>query len=168
MKMVLLALGAAGLLASAAQAQSPVTLTVATGSRGYAVPWDFGGISIFTRAQRPNHRGVPGNLFSGTNSQLITLFTNSGIHHLRLGATASAESTTNLEPADIDNLFAFARAAHIKVIYSLHQRDGAATAKYVWDHHRPYLDRFALDNEPDGRVLKEPKSNLERYLANWR
>ncbi len=168
MKMIILAVGAAGLLACAALAQSPVTLTVATESRGYAVPWDFGGVSIFTRAQRPNHRGISGNLFSGSNTQLITLFKNSGIHHLRLGATASSEATTNLEPADIDSLFAFARAANIRVIYSLHQRDGAATAKYVWDHYRPYLDCFALDNEPDGRVLKEPKTNLEQYLANWR
>ena len=159
---------AAGLLATAALAQSPVTLTVATKSRGYAVPPDFGGVSIFTRAQRPNHRGVPGNLFSGTNTQLITLFKNSGIHHLRLGATASSEGTTNLEPTDIDNLFAFARAADVKVIYSLHQRDGAATAKYVWDHYRPYVDHFALDNEPDGRVLKEPRSNLGDYLVKWR
>ncbi len=168
MKGISLAVGAAGLLASATLAQSPVTLTVATDSPGHAVPWDFGGVSIFTRVQRPNHRGVPGNLFSGTNTQLITLFKNSGIHHLRLGATASSEATTNLEPADIDSLFAFARAANIKVIYSLHQRDGTATAKYVWDHYRPYLDCFALDNEPDGRVLKEPRTNLEKYLANWR
>ena len=168
MNLRFLAVGAVGLMAFAAQAQSPVTLTVATESRGHAVPWDFGGVSIFTRAQRPDHRGVPGNLFSGTNIQLITLFKNSGIHHLRLGATASSEATTNLEPADIDNLFAFARAANIRVIYSLHQRDGAATAKYVWDHYRPYLDCFALDNEPDGRVLKEPKTNLEKYLANWK
>jgi hypothetical protein len=168
MNIMSLAVGATGLLALTALAQSPVTLTVATDSRGYAVPRDFVGVSIFTRAQRLNHRGIPGYLFSGTNIQLITLFKNSGIHHLRLGATASSEGTTNLEPADIDSLFAFARAANIKVIYSLHQRDGAATAKYVWEHYRPYLDSFALDNEPDGRVLKEPKTNLEQYLANWK
>lgn len=168
MKLLFLAVGAAVLSASAAVAQSAVTLTIATESRGYAVPSDFGGVSIFTRAQRPNHRGVPGNLFSGANTQLLTLFKNSGIHHLRLGATASGENTPNLEPSDIDSLFAFARAANIKVIYSLHQREGAATAKYVWDRYRPYLDCFALDNEPDGRVLKEPKTNLEEYLENWR
>ncbi len=166
--MLFLVVGATVLLATDIPAQSPVTLTVATESRGYAVPPGFAGVSIFTRAQRPNHRGVPGNLFSGTNAQLITLFKNSGIHNLRLGATSSSEGTTNLEPADIDNLFAFARAANIKVIYSLHQRDGATTAKYVWNHYRPYLDCFALDNEPDGRVLKEPSTNLEKYLANWR
>lgn len=168
MKMTSLAAGAACLLGFSAGAESPVTLTVATESRGYAVPWDFGGVSIFTRAQRLNHRGVPGHMFSGSNTQLVTLFRNSGIHHLRLGATASSEATTNLETADIDSLFAFARAANIRVIYSLHQRDGAATAKYIWEHYRAQLDCFALDNEPDGRVLKEPKTNLENYLANWR
>jgi hypothetical protein len=67
-------------------------------------------VSIFTGTQVRDHRGVPGNLFSGRNSQLITLFKNSGIHHLRLGATGSPTShTPNLDHADIDSLFAFAK-----------------------------------------------------------
>jgi hypothetical protein len=55
--------------------QEPVTLTIDLQSRGYEIPAYFAGVSIFTRTQERDHKGVPGNLFSGTNRQLITLFT---------------------------------------------------------------------------------------------
>lgn len=100
-----------------------------------------------------DHKGVPGNLFSGSNTQLITIFKNAGLRHLRLGATGSANSgAQNLNHADIDALFAFAKAADIKVIYSLHYAEGVATAEYVWENYRPYVDCFAFDNEPDNRL----------------
>jgi hypothetical protein len=67
-----------------------VSLTIDTQSLGYEIPRDFAGVSIFTGTQVRDHKGVPGNLFSGSNTQLITLFRNSGVHHLRLGATGSA------------------------------------------------------------------------------
>src|SRR6266699_2441060 len=144
---------AGGLLGGTVLAQSPVTLSIDTRSPGDAIPDDFAGVSIFTRTQVRDHRGVPGNLFSGTNAQLIALFKNTGLHHLRLGATGSPTSgATNLSHADIDNLFAFAKATDIKVIYSLHFADGPATAKYIWDRYRAYLDYFAFDNEPDSRL----------------
>lgn len=140
--------------AAFAQSPSPVTLTINTQSPGYQIPDDFTGVSIFTGTQKLGHRGSSGNLFSPSNTQLITLFKNSGIHHLRLGATGSTRSDSpNLDDSDIDSLFAFAKATDIKVIYSLHAMNGPATAKYVWDHYRPWLDCFAFDNEPDGRAL---------------
>src|SRR5215471_10024457 len=120
------------LLTSAARG-AEVTLTIDTQSLGYEIPRDFAGVSIFTGTQVRDHKGVPGNLFSGSNTQLITLFKNTGIHHLRLGATGSANSgSRNLSHEDIDALFAFAKATEIKVIYSLHYADGVETAKYVW------------------------------------
>jgi len=142
-----------GLLAFATWGQETVTLTINPQSRGYEIPPDFAGVSIFTGTQARDHKGVPGNLFSGTNTQLITLFKNAGLHHLRLGATGSAGSgSQNLSQEDIDALFAFAKATEIKVIYSLHFAEGVATAKYVWDNYRPYVDCFAFDNEPDNRL----------------
>lgn len=166
----------AGLLAvvvAPIMAQSPITLTIDTQSRGHdAVPADFGGVSIFTGTQASGHHGVPGNLFSATNTQLITLFKNSDIRHLRLGATESMGSNApNLDHADIDALFAFAKATGIRIIYSLHALDAPATAKYVWDNYRPYLDRFAFDNEPDNLKLGGSGTavgNYENYLANWK
>lgn len=162
-----------GLAVQPALAQSPVTLTVDTQVRGHnAVPADFGGLSIFTGTQVLGHRGVSGNLFSARNTQLITLFQNSGIHHLRLGATGSFSSKEpNLDHADIDSLFAFAKGTGINIIYSLHARDGVTTAKYVWNKYRQYLDCFAFDNEPDNLKLGGSGTavgNYDNYLTGWR
>ena len=149
-------------------AQSPVTVSVDTQSPGQTVPRDFVGVSIFTQTQARDHKGVPGNLFSGTNFQLITIFKNAGLHHLRLGATGSSSSDMkNLDRHDIDSLFAFAKATDIKVIFSLHAADADATAKYVWDNYRPYLDYFAFDNEPDGHVDRATAKG-SNYFADWR
>ncbi|HEV2319351.1 MAG TPA: glycosyl hydrolase family 79 C-terminal domain-containing protein [Verrucomicrobiae bacterium] len=158
--------------AASAQSPSPVSVTINTQSLGYQIPDDFTGVSIFTETQKLGHRGSHGNLFSAANVQLVTLFKNSGIHHLRLGATGSACSDApNLDDADIDSLFAFAKATDIKVIYSLHALNGPATAKYVWDHYRPWLDCFAFDNEPDNRALGggsgAEAGNFEGYMSEW-
>jgi hypothetical protein len=159
------------LLATAGIGQE-VTLTVDPGSDGYEIPQDFVGTSIFTGTQVRDHKGVPGNLFSGANTQLITLFKNAGIRHLRLGATGSANSRSrNLSHEDIDALFAFAKATNIKVIYSLHYADGVATAKYIWANYRPFVDCFAFDNEPDGRLeggSGAAEDNPKDYFTTWR
>jgi len=153
-------------------AQESVTLKIDSRSDGYEIPPDFAGVSIFTGTQVRDHKGVAGNLFSGTNGQLITLFKNAGLRHLRLGATGSATSgTQNLNHQDIDALFAFAKATDIKVIYSLHFADGVATAKYVWDKYRPYVDCFAFDNEPDNRLeggSGAAVGNGNNYFTIWR
>src|SRR5579863_6980666 len=70
-----------------ALADSPITLTVDTHSRGYRVAGDFCGLSFGAVAELPGHGGISGLLFSPTNSQLIALFTNSGIRNLRLGGS---------------------------------------------------------------------------------
>jgi hypothetical protein len=168
MKLTPALIAAVCLLSLPAFAQSPVTLYVNTQSLRNPIPRDFVGISMFTGTQVRDHRDVSGNLFSGTNTQLITLFKNAGLHHLRLGATGSSSAgTQNLTHEDIDSLFAFAKATDIKVIYSLHGEEAATTAKYVWDNYRPYLDCFAFDNEPDGH-LDKPTANASNYFADWR
>lgn len=168
MKLIFGALAVACLLPFTTFGESSVTVTVDTQSPGRAVPRDFVGVSIFTQTQVGDHNGVSGNLFSGTNYQLITLFKNSGLHHVRIGATGSSSSNSkNLGQQDIDSLFAFAKATDIKVIFSLHAADAAATAQYVWTHYRSYLDCFAFDNEPDGRIDKATP-NGSNYFADWR
>jgi hypothetical protein len=148
------------------------TLNIDRQSNGYEIPRDFAGVSIFTGTQVRDHKGVPGNLFSGTNTQLITLFKNTGIRHLRLGATGSANSgSRNLSHEDIDALFAFAKATDIKVIYSLHYAEGVETAKYVWANYQPYVDCFAFDNEPDNRLeggSGAAAENPKDYFTTWR
>jgi hypothetical protein len=165
-------IGICVLASFAAHAQEPATVTIESQPHGYEIPADFAGVSIFTGTQVRDHKGVPGNLFSGSNTQLITLFKNAGLHHLRLGATGSPKSgSKNLSHEDIDALFAFGKAADIKVIYSLHFIDGPATAKYVWDNYRPFVDYFAFDNEPDSRLDEDsgtPATGPKDYFASWR
>ncbi len=160
----------------------PVTVTI-TNSPGYAIPADFSGLSFGAVAELPGHGGVPGYMFNGTNEQLITLFKNSGLHHLRLGGT-TVEGTNAAIPdrVAIDGVFAFAKAADVKVIYSFPLLNGnsasnAATAKYIWSHYRPQLDCFALGNEPDVKRYLYPPfglgtdrviTNYASYLYQWR
>jgi hypothetical protein len=55
--------------------------------------------------------------------------------------------------ADLDSLFAFAKAAGVKVIYCLQLHDGdpqadAATAKYIMERYAPLVDCFSIGQEP--------------------
>jgi hypothetical protein len=106
------------------------------------------------------------------NTQLITLFTNSGIRNLRLGGdTVDGLDAAIPSRVDIDNVFGFARAVNIKVIYSLPLLDGdatddAATAQYIWTHYRDYLDCFSIGNEPNEPPYSHaPVGAITNYVA---
>ena len=101
-----------------ALAQSPVTITVDTTSHGYEIPRDFSGLSFETGSERPNNAGTAGYFFSGSNTELITLFRNIGLKSLRMGG-GSVDTEAAPSNEAIDNLFAFAQAAGVKVIYSV-------------------------------------------------
>lgn len=172
---------AAGFWAGTALAQSPVTLTIDTRVQGAVIPADFVGLSFGMRAVLPGKGGA--HFFSATNTPLVTLFQNLGLRHLRVGGTTveSPPATPIPDETDIDNLFAFARAAGVKqIIYSLRLLEtnaaqqyavtNAAIAKYIWSHYRPYLECFAIGNEPDlGRVFKQDLTitNFTTYLDKW-
>jgi hypothetical protein len=171
------------LFVTAALAQSPVTLTIDARSNGYVIPGDFCGLSFGAVSELPGKGDVSGLLFSPTNSQLITLFTNSGIRNLRLGGS-TVEGTDAARPSReaIDNVFGFAKAARIDVIYSLPLLNGnpesnADTAKYIWDNYHPLLRCFAIGNEPDIKRYHYPPhgtgtdpaiTNYASYLIQWR
>jgi hypothetical protein len=69
--------------------------------------------------------------------------------------------------ADIDSLFGFARAAGVRVIYSVRLQDGdvqdaVRQAKYIHDHYADVMDCFAVGNEPS--YLKP----YEKYREKWK
>jgi hypothetical protein len=82
----------------------------------------------------------------------------------------------------IDAVFGFAKAADVKVIYSLRLLNGnpatdAATAQYIWTHYRSMLDCFAIGNEPDIKRYHYPPfgsgtdpviTNYSSFHADWR
>jgi hypothetical protein len=130
----------------------------------------------------PNVNGVSGDLFSPTNAQLITLFRNMGLRNLRIGGgTVDGRKAARLTHADIDNLFAFARAADLKVIFSLPLLNGniaadIATARYVCQNNRSQLEWLAIGNEPDeppylyppfGKGPDPTITNYATYLPHW-
>lgn len=169
---------AAAVWAGTALAEPPVTVTVGARTSGAAIPANFVGLS-FGMKSLPRAR-----FFNATNAQLITLFQNLGIHHLRLGGTTvewPAETPIPNE-SEIDNLFAFAQAAGVRnVICSLrllesdparqYSATNAAIAKYIWAHYRPWLDCFAIGNEPDVKRVFDHDltiTNFTTYLEKWR
>jgi hypothetical protein len=172
-------------LASFAAAQSPVGVTVTiTHSPGYSIPDDFSGLSFESGHQMPDKNGVRGNLFSPTNTQLITLFRNIGLRNLRVGGGTvdGFGGGTRLTHSDIDNLFAFAQAADLKVIYSVQLLNGditndVADALYVLQNNHSQLEWLAIGNEPDEPDYRYPPfgkgtdpaiTNYFTYLAKWR
>ena len=158
--------------------QSSVDLTVID-SPGFSIPTNFTGLSFESDAASPNHRGVKGYFFSPSNKQLINLFINSGIRSLRMGG-----GTVDMHPeigaynqVAIDSVFGFAKAAGIKVIYSLpllnaSDTEDAATAKYIWSHYKDYLECFSIGNEPNCPPYSEAKvgaiKSYTEYLPIWR
>ena len=193
-----------GFVAAAALPQAPVALTIDASTHEFAIPPDFVGLGFETKSVVANAYGVRGNFFSPSNTELITLFRNIGIKEIRVGGGTDDGSGRNehcVTPIpsdnDIDSLFEFARAAGIKVIYSVRlenlaacpnphlAEDDAKIIKYIWSKYRANLDSFSIGNEPDVRQYHTyPGQNLDpaiyestpgiagsaypSYLADWR
>lgn len=157
--------------------RSLVTVTV-TDSPGFVIPTDFAGVSFETASELPGHKGVPGYLFRPSNTQLVTLFKNTGIRNLRLGGS-SVDGPHGANPSHgaIDSVFGFAKAVGIKIIYTLPLLDAndtadAATANYIWTHYADYLDCFSIGNEPNEPPYTQAAvgalPTYSDYLSVWR
>ena len=165
------------------------------------VPADFAGLS-FERGPLVNRdAGVSGNVFSPANSSLVTLFRNVGLRNLRVGGGTVDQlipaGTGSDGLAGIDNLFGFAAAAGVKVIYSLRLLSPAASpigdlkavhaqaTGHIWGRYQQHVASFAIGNEPDwhayhtyqGHALDPaiyeevsgvPGSAYPSFLAQWR
>lgn len=163
----------------AALASAQVTLTFRNFT-GVAIPDDFIGLSFEASALLPNRnkipRGGPFYLFSPTNKVLIAIFKNLGVKNLRVGGGTVDKLPRPPGPADIDQLFGFAKAAKVKVIFTFRLLNGAASsappaAAYIWRHYREQLDCFAIGNEPDWKSYhrSDPRiTDYPSYLADWR
>jgi hypothetical protein len=144
---------AASLPLAAAVPPVPVTVTIDTSKAAPALADDYAGLSYETKREMPDEAGK--YYFSGDNTALATMFRTLGIKNLRIGGnTVDSPKVAIPGNADIDQLFAFAKAADTKVIYSfrLHNGDAAgsaAQAKYIADHYAANLLCFSIGNEPD-------------------
>ncbi len=135
-------------------AGAQVTLTIDAGAPGGPIPADFSGISMEMQTLLPDKYGR--YYFRAGNQPLLAMFRQLGIHNLRVGGnTADNPAVAVPAGANIDSLFAFARAAGIKVIYTLRLRgntdpgDDAVTARYVMAHYSSDVVCFEIGNEPN-------------------
>ncbi|HEY1319515.1 MAG TPA: hypothetical protein VGF32_04680, partial [Streptosporangiaceae bacterium] len=100
----------------------PVTITIDDQHPGPVVPGDFAGLSFERGPLNPGTAGVAGYLFSPENDSLVALFRNLGLGSLRVGGGTVDQQIPAGTGSDgftgIDNLFAFAPVAGVKVIYT--------------------------------------------------
>jgi hypothetical protein len=118
------------------------------------IPSDFLGLSFETLTLLPHPDGTP-TYFVPSNRPLIELFHTLGIRSLRIGGnTADTPSIPIPTEAEIDQLFEFAHAANVKVMYTLRLRESsipkvAEAAKNLMDHHAAQIDCLSIGNEPN-------------------
>ncbi|HZM04386.1 MAG TPA: hypothetical protein VFC44_15395 [Candidatus Saccharimonadales bacterium] len=151
-----------------------VVVTVDPNAAGAEISPDFIGVSYEMSAILPDRNGR--YFFSADNKPLLETFRALGIKSLRVGGnTADRPSIKVPGEADIDSLFAFARAAGVKVLYTLRLNEGepktiapgpskagsketlkpydpkadARIANYILDHYAANLACFIIGNEPD-------------------
>ncbi|MGA3007701.1 MAG: hypothetical protein ABSE59_07410, partial [Opitutaceae bacterium] len=155
------------LLTASLGAQSPVVVQADIAHPGRAMPSDFCGLSYELKMVLPNAK-TGKHYFSPANGPLIGAFQTLGIKHLRVGGNTAERATVPVpDTSDIDSLFAFARAADLKVIYTVRMEGSTPAAaggiaKYVMDHYRESVSCFTVGNEPDKAW------NYSGYLDDWK
>ena len=150
----------------------PVEVTIASEGATGAIPPGFAGLSYELSSILPAPDGR--HYFQPNNAGLVALFRSLGIENLRIGGNTSDRNVKDL-PArnDLDELFGFARAAGVKVIYCLRLHDGdpaadAATVKYLVDRYGPLVDCFSIGQEPSAYPVgpKETRAPGNRMGAS--
>ena len=109
-------------LAGPARARSPVTVTVDPKAAGAMVPLDFIGLSYETSMELPASDGR--YTFSPGNKPLVDTFRTLGVRSLRVGGNMADRASRIPTNADIDSLFAFAKSAGVKEIYTIRMKQG--------------------------------------------
>lgn len=148
-------------ISSVLRAASPVTVTLDTTSPGSQIPDDFAGFSVEIARVLPDANGK--HVFSAENVALVNTYKQLGVKSLRIGGNTADRATVGIPTeADIDDLFAFARAAGAKVIYTVRLRDyepakAAAIAKYVATKYPDVLSCISVGNEPNVYAREYPK-----------
>lgn len=170
-------------LSAAILAQSSVTLTIKPQLQGITIPEDFSGLSLETGSLRSGNAGTTGNMFddsttfpSNLHLQVITLFKELGLKHIRVGGGSVDANNTTPTNYDIDAFFRFAKAIDANVVYSVRLLNGNITddtniVKYVWNNYKQYIDCFSIGNEPDWSSYhnQDPViTNYPTYLTDWR
>ncbi len=165
--------------AASLPAQSPLAISVDSAHPGTAISRGFSGLSFELSQLLPLENG--GHYFSPDNQPLISLFHTLGIESLRVGGnTADRNATRPPDKTDIDDLFAFARVADVKIIYCLRLHDGdpyqdAGVVKYIMGQYRDQLACFSIGQEPNvypkitnSMGVVSPRPPYSDYRKRWK
>jgi len=166
--MFFLLLGSAlGLAVISSFAQSAEGFTLEPVHAGAEIAPDYLGLSFEMQRLLAGTNG--NHFFSPANKRLVATFKTLGVKSLRVGGnTADRPTLPTPTKADVDSLFGFAKAAGVKVIYTLRLNHGSpddATkmVDYISRHYKRQLTCFAIGNEPN--VFS---TNYEVYLTEWK
>ncbi len=141
-----------GLAFMAESFAAPISVSVATSQPGTRISENALGLSYETSMLAPNAVGV--RYFRSDNQPLLKLFATLGVKSLRIGGNSVDDPKVPVPRAeDVRAFFDFARAAGVKVIYSVRLQDGdpssaASYAKIIHDTYPDVLECFAIGNEP--------------------
>ena len=148
--------------------KTDITLTPDFHAAGTPISEDFLGFSFETRKILPDSNHV--YYFRPDNVDLVSLIKSLGIKSLRIGGNTADRATVPIPTnADIDSLYAFARAADVQVIYNLRLKnttdpsDDVRIAKHIMAHYKSLTSCFTLGNEPDFYF-----DNFSDYLAQYK
>ena len=148
-----------------------MTIVVDPAEAGPTISPNFIGLSYEMALVLPGSNGK--YFFSPENKALVQMFRTLGIKSLRVGGnTAERENVHIPGKADIDHLFGVAKAAGVKVIYTLRLKGAdpqadADIARYIMEHYRAELRCFSLGNEPEKMAKDFPayRDEFRRFLA---
>jgi len=146
----------------------PVAVIVATDAGGAGLSPRFLGLSYEMSMLLPKDGRY---YFDPKDQALVNTFQTLGIKSLRVGANAVDDPRVPVpQEKDIDELFDFARAAGVKVIYSFRLKEGdpansARLATYIAAHDADVLDSFSIGNEP---YLFRPDGSYNAFFPHWK
>lgn len=136
-----------------APSTAPVEITLHADAPGYRIADQYSGLSYEMQRVLPDADGT--YYFRADNGPLVAMFRTLGIRSLRIGGNTADRATIRFPgDKDLDNLFAFAKAAGVKVIFTMRLSGGdpgasAAVAKYIMGRYASEVAGFAIGNEPN-------------------
>ena len=130
----------------------PITVKVDTKIPGKEISSEAVGLSYETGQLLPDEKGV--HYFRPDNTALLNMFKTLGVKNLRIGGNSVDAPNIRIPgEEDIHSFFKFAKAANVKVIYSVRLQDGDPKiaqdiARIIYVNYKDVLESFSIGNEP--------------------
>ncbi len=139
------------------EGEVPVVVGVDAAKPGAEISKEFSGASFEMRMVWARADGA--HFFDASDAEMVGMFRGLGIKSVRVGGnTLDAPAAKVATPGDIDALYAFAKAAGVKVIYSVKMRDvntpeqvaaDVGQVKYLWGKYADLTEAVTIGNEPN-------------------